>query len=68
MDPRTLQGERPSTPHPESLSMLPAKTAVTLLKFSYNPRMDYLSKTAPERIPNSSVFVEHDALVDDALY
>ena len=58
---------RENGPPLRTLSMLPAKTAVTLLKFSYNPRMDYLSKTAPERILNSSVFAEYDALVDDAL-
>ena len=50
---------RENGPPLHTLSMLPAKTAVILLKFSYNPRMDYLSKTAPERILNSSVFARN---------
>ena len=49
------------------LGHLPARAAITLLKFSYNSRMDYLRKTAPEAIVNTGIFAEYDGLIDSAI-
>ena len=40
---------------------------LTLLKFSYNSRMDYLRKTSSEVVVNTGIFAEYDALIDSAI-
>ena len=49
------------------LGHLPARAAITLLKFSYNSRMVYLRKTSSEAIVNTGIFAEYDDLIDNAL-
>ena len=49
------------------LGHLPARAAITLLKFSYNTRMDYLRKTSSEAIVNTGIFAAYDALIDSAI-
>ena len=46
---------------------LPARAAVTLLKFSYNSRMDDLRKTSSEAAVSTGIFAEYDALIDSAV-
>ena len=58
---------RDNSPPLQILGNLPARAAVTLLKFSYNSRMDYLRKTSSEVVVNTGIFAEYDALIDSAI-
>ncbi len=56
-----------NAPPIRTLGLLPARTAITLLKYSYNTRMHYLRKTLPERIIATSIFSRFDDLINEAL-
>ena len=58
---------RDNGPPLQILRHLPARAAITLLKFSYNSRMDYLRKTSSDAIVNTGIFAEYDALIDSAI-
>ena len=56
-----------NAPPERILGTLHAKTAVTLLKYSYNARMQYLRKTLPEPLVATAIFSQFDDKIDDAL-
>ena len=58
---------RDNGPPLQILGQLPARAAITLLKISYNSRMDYPRKTSSEAIVNTGIFAEYDALIDSAI-
>ena len=58
---------RENGPPLRTLSLLSPRTSLTLVKFSYNPRMAYLRKTSPEVVISSGIFTTYDTLIDDAL-
>ena len=58
---------RDNAPPVQILGNLPARAAVTLIKFSYNARMDYLRKTSSEAVVNTGIFAEYDDLIDCAI-
>ena len=49
------------------LHQLPARAALTLIRSSYNSRMDYLRKTSGTAVVNSQIFAEYDTLIDTAI-
>ena len=55
---------RPSSAYLEPLQ---ARTAVTLFKYSYNFRMQYLRKILPERFVDTEIFSKYDDKIDEAL-
>ena len=50
-----------------NLGNLQKRTSVTLLKYSYNSRMQYLRKTLPETFIGTGIFSTFDDKIDDAL-
>ena len=56
-----------NAPPERTLGTLHAKTAVTLLKYSYNSRMQYIRKTLPEPLVATGIFTQYDDKIDEAL-
>ena len=54
-------------PPARTLEHLQARTAVTLLKYSYNSRMQYLRKILPEHFVDTGIFSKYDEKIDEAL-
>ena len=54
-------------PPMRTLGNLQKRTSVTLLKYSYNSRMQYLRKTLPETFIGTGIFSTFDDKIDDAL-
>ena len=58
---------RDNGPPLQILGHLPARAALTLLKFSYISPRDYLRKISSEAIVNTGIFAEYDALIDSTI-
>ena len=58
---------RDTGPPLRTLSQLPPRAALTLIKSSYNSRMDYLRKTSTEAVVNTGIFAEYDTAIDNAI-